>query len=825
MLALKHFRDTAKGVADLLPWAALIDDGIVHGKDGSLLSGWFFRGPDIASMTAEERNHLTARINAALARLGSGFATWTDAVRLPTAGYSAPEDSHFPDAVTRMIDGERRRGFLAEGVHFESEYALLVMWTPPLRRKQKLAELIYDDDGQTDADPASRLLAQFKRSLAGLEDMLGELLKMRRMASITWTDRHGRFHRQDELVNYLHFCLTGLLHGINIPPCPMYLDALIGGQELWPGDTPKIGEKFVACAALEGFPAESMPNHLEVLEHLGLAYRYSTRFIPLDLHEAHGHLYRQRRRWKQKERGFLAQVFRTQGGYVNEDALLMGRETEAAITDANSAQVSFGYYTPVIVLMGEDREALLEGARLITREVSRDGFATRIESVNTLEAWLGTLPGNVHPNVRRPLMHTLAMADMLPVSAKWPGLPRNPSPMFPPQSPPLLHAVTGGATPFRLNLHVSDVGHTLIFGPTGAGKSTLLGLIAAQFRRYKNARITAFDKGRSLYVLTEAAGGLHYDLGSDTGSLGLCPLAFLDADADIAWAAEWLAVLYELQTEQAPAPRQREEIHRALRLMQHDPAGRTLTDFLATVQDQEIRSALGAYTLTGPLGSLLDSRTDALADGSFTVFEMEELMGMGEKSLIPVLLYLFRRFEKSLDGSPALLLLDEAWVMLGHPTFREKIREWLKVLRKANCAVVLATQSLSDATRSGILDVLLESCPTRILLPNEEAGKGGTSTVMGPRDFYTVLGLNPAELDIVATAVKKRHYYYVSSEGRRLFELGLGPVTLSFIGASSKEDIAQVRALKAEHGADWPRLWLESRDVEYAWLESGEGRT
>ena len=68
-------------------------------------------------------------------------------------------------------------------------------------------------------------------------------------------------------------------------------------------------------------------------------------------------------------------------------------------------------------------------------------------------------------------------------------------------------------------------------------------------------------------------------------------------------------------------------------------------------------------------------------------------MAMGERNLIPALLYLFRRFERSLKGQPAYLLLDEAWVMLGHPVFRAKIREWLKVLRKANCAVVLATQA------------------------------------------------------------------------------------------------------------------------------------
>ncbi len=107
--------------------------------------------------------------------------------------------------------------------------------------------------------------------------------------------------------------------------------------------------------------------------------------------------------------------------------------------------------------------------------------------------------------------------------------------------------------------------------------------------------------------------------------------------------------------------------------------------------------------------------------GPFSASKIEHLMNLGERSLVPVLTYLFRRIEKRLDGSPSLILLDEAWLMLGHPVFRAKIREWLKVLRKANCAVVLATQSISDAERSGIVDVLKESCPTKICLPNGTA--------------------------------------------------------------------------------------------------------
>ena len=116
-------------------------------------------------------------------------------------------------------------------------------------------------------------------------------------------------------------------------------------------------------------------------------------------------------------------------------------------------------------------------------------------------------------------------------------------------------------------------------------------------------------------------------------------------------------------------------------------------------------------------------------------------------------------------GQPAAIILDEAWIMLGHPVFREKIREWLKVMRKANCMVIMATQSLTDAARSGILDVIVESTASKVFLPNVYARDEDTA------NLYKRMGLNSRQIEILATAIPKRQYYYVSEKGRRLFEL------------------------------------------------------
>lgn len=251
MLALRTFRDKAAGVADLLNWAALFADGVVQNKDGSFLVAWYFQGPDIQSSTNSERDWLTGRINAALSRLGAGWTTWTDAIRMPAATYPPPELSHFPDLVSRLVDAERRRQFMREGVHFESRYVLALQYSPPLRRKSKVADLIYDDDATERSTPAERVIQAFQKAISDFEDAIGDAVRLERMRSYIVTDRHGREHLRDELVNYLHFALTGEAIELNLPPGGAYLDAVLGGRELWAGDTPRLGDQFIACVGIE----------------------------------------------------------------------------------------------------------------------------------------------------------------------------------------------------------------------------------------------------------------------------------------------------------------------------------------------------------------------------------------------------------------------------------------------------------------------------------------------------------------------------------------------------------------------------------------------
>jgi type IV secretion system protein VirB4 len=235
-----------------------------------------------------------------------------------------------------------------------------------------------------------------------------------------------------------------------------------------------------------------------------------------------------------------------------------------------------------------------------------------------------------------------------------------------------------------------------------------------------------------------------------------------------------------------------------------------LTGLSLLLQSNAVRAALQPYTLEGPLGSMLDAAEDRLSIAGVHCFEMEALMGEGGAAL-PVLTYLFHRLEERFDGRPTLLILDEAWVFLDNPVFAARIREWLKVLRKKNVAVVFGTQSLADIAGSSIAPAIIESCPQRIFLANDRAVEPQA------RSAYERFGLNDRQVELIARAAPKRHYYLQSRRGNRLFELALGPVALALCGASDAASQRRIDSiLERQDPEPFARLWLESRGLGWA---------
>jgi type IV secretory pathway TrbD component len=323
---LKRHRSKGMGVADMLNYAAVVAPGVVIGKSGVLIAGWEYTAEDISSMEDSQRDSVSARINQALSRLGSGWTLHVDAVRRPIDPY-AGQWSSFPDPVSQAIDDERRE--LLAGSAYATTFVLCVTYRPPAGAVKRLSEIIYHDNQKVDARAdAANTLTHFERELTNIEHRLSSVVSLRRLMPRT---KGGVMY--DELLSHLQYCVTGIHQPIRLPRTPIYLDVLIGGQEMYGGVLPRIGRNYLQIIAIEGFPAESYSGILTALGELGLNYRWSTRFVFLESWEALENLDKFRKRWKTLTIPFLSQVFNFKTDHVNEDAMSM-------VVDATSASTA-----------------------------------------------------------------------------------------------------------------------------------------------------------------------------------------------------------------------------------------------------------------------------------------------------------------------------------------------------------------------------------------------------------------------------------------------------------------------------------------------------
>jgi len=791
MMNLAEYRKRPALLADWLPWAALVAPGIVLNKDGAFQRTARFRGPDLDSATQGELIATSSRLNNALRRFGSGWALFVDAERCPAAGYP---QSVFPEPLSWLVDEERRAAFDQEGSHFESAYHLTLLYLPPEESQVRAAKLLYENTQAEGIDWRERL-ESFQSECERFFDLLVGV-----MPEITWLS-------DEETLTYLHGCVSTRQHPVTVPEVPMHLDTLLADEPLTGGLAPMLGTQHLRVVSVRGFPTSTWPGLLDDLNRLGFAYHWSTRFLCLEKAEAERELGRLRRQWFAKRKNIVAllreTIFQQESPLVDSDASNKAMDADAALQELGADQVAYGYVTATITVLDRDPTTADERLRAVERTIQSRGFVTIAETLNAVDAWLSSIPGHAYANVRQPIISTLNLAHLMPVSTVWAGPQRNAHL----DGPPLILTRTDGTTPFRLVTHVGDVGHTLVVGPTGMGKSVLLATIAMQFRRYAGSRILAFDMGRSMRATILGLGGEHYDLGME-GAIAFQPLARIDQDGYRAWAAEWIEGRLMVEGI-AVGPSEKDAVWSALASLASAPVQqRTMTGLSVLLQSNMLRQGLQPYVLGGAHGTLLDADHDRLGNAAVQGFEMEDLMH-SKAAVLAVLRYLFARFEERFDGAPTLLILDEAWLFLDDPVFAARIRQWLKTLRKKNVSVIFATQSLADIKDSTIAPAIVESCASRIFLPNPQALEPQIRTI------YEGFGLNGRQIEIVASMQPKRDYYYQSRLGNRVFDLGLGPVALAFAGASRPQDQRDIDAV-CEALCD--ALWTRDPDFAGAWL-------
>ena len=798
MMNLAEYRNRNARLADFLPWVALVGKGIVLNKDGSFQRTAQFRGPDLDSAVPAELVAVAGRLNNAFRRLGSGWAIFVEAQRHPSNSYP---DSRFPDAASALVDAERKASFEEAGTHFESSYFLTLTYLPPAEDAARAEGWLYEGRETKGVDP--------HEVLAGFADRTDRVLRLVEafMPECHWLD-------DAETLTYLHGCVSTKRHRVRVPETPMYLDALLADQPLAGGLEPRLGDQHLRVLTITGFPTATTPGLLDELNRLAFPYRWSPRAILMDKTDATKLLTRIRRQWFAKRKSIAAilkEVMTNEASVlVDTDASNKAADADLALQELGADYAGVAYVTATVTVWDADPRVADEKLRLVEKVIQGRDFTAMPETINAVDAWLGSLPGHVYANVRQPPISTLNLAHMIPLSAVWAGPERDEH--F--AAPPLLFGKTEGSTPFRFSLHVGDVGHTLVVGPTGAGKSVLLALMALQFRRYASAQVFAFDFGGSIRAAALAMGGDWHDLGGgltegDEHSVSLQPLSRLEETAERAWAADWVVAIL-MREGVGITPEVKEYLWTALSSLASAPVEeRTITGLAVLLQSNDLKQALRPYCVGGAYGRLLDAEVEHLGEASVQAFETEGLIGTGAAPA--VLAYLFHRIEDRLDGSPTLIIIDEGWLALDDEGFAGQLREWLKTLRKKNASVVFATQSLSDIDGSAIAPAIIESCQTRLLLPNERAIEPQITAI------YRRFGLNDRQIEILARATPKRDYYCQSRRGNRLFELGLSEVALALCATSAKTDQAAIARILTEHGrGEFLDAWLRHRGVDWA---------
>ncbi len=780
---MNRIRIPTEGLGDLLGWAFLIDEGVILMKDGSFMSGFEIHPPDLETTMAAEANSVTDTVHDTLMLLGEGYGMEVSVRRCESTIYPIQKTHSFPTTSLEIFEDERQKQFEETGSHYSLHQSILFTFTPP-RELLSRWERPMIQGGQRGLD-YEQILSGFRQTLSEVESLLASRFQVIPM------DSTG-------IVTECHSALTGTRSSVKSPPT-CYLSHTLASDDFQTGFYPFIGGQHIFVITISSLGAETKVGDGSFFNRIQDHGRWHMRFVGMDRHAANRRIKRLQTSWFHQRRGLRRLIAPGEEGFEDQDAVDMQRETASAHAASASGRVRFGYFANAFILRDSDMQRGLARSQMLLQALRDHGYTCALETVNATDAFIGTLPGHGYANLRRPLISSRNVAHLFPVSSPWTGNAMCPSPLFPEPSPALACARTSGYIPFMVNLHQEDVGHTLVIGATGAGKSVLVGWLALNFLRYPESRVHIFDIGRSHQISCLAADGIHYSFG-EADAQPLQPLRHLHEENERLWALTWLETIYDL-TNDLPDAEGRLALSNTLELLSQSAAEHRTLSSLRLLLPQPLQSAVVRYTVEGPYGQLFDGDSCGSASARMQVYELGHILEQGDAVIVPLLLALFRKIERTLDGKPTLIVIEEAWAALLRSRFAERIKAWLLTLRKRNAAVLLVAHSPSQIASLPNATLITESCPTKIILPNPEAR---TQEGMA---MYRTLDLSTRAIEVIARAKPKRDYFYKSPAGNRRFELNLGSVARTLLMPLSglSGDVSRIRIQEAisKYGHDF----------------------
>ena len=427
---------------------------------------------------------------------------------------------------------------------------------------------------------------------------------------------------------------------------------------------------------------------------------------------------------------------------AQDNAISQIAEINQALDMITSGEIAFGEHHLTILCIEDDLKMLESVVSMASVELQNTGCQPVREKVNMEPAYWAQIPGNDDFIVRKSTINSLNLAGFATMH-NYPTGKANGNHWG--ESVTVFDTTSG--TPYHFNFHVRDVGHSLIIGPTGAGKTVLMNFLCAMAQKYR-CRMFFFDKDRGAEIFIRSLGGI-YTIIDPAKKSYFNPFQLPETGENKTFLLELLKLLVTVNGEKLDAENimsLSQAVKGNYKLNFKDRRLANIVAFLGIEGAGSLATRISMWHSNGSHANVFDNEIDALDLANYRIFgfEMAELL-KDPMALGPVLLYVFHRINISLDGTPTMIVLDEAWALIDNPVFAPKIKYRLKVLRKLNTFVIFATQSVEDASKSAISDTLIQQTATQIFLPNLKATQVyRTAFMLSQREYILIKTTDPS---------------------------------------------------------------------------------
>jgi len=550
------------------------------------------------------------------------------------------------------------------------------------------------------------------------------------------------------------------------------------------GPAGPLARRFVAMVSIKDYPGATFPGMFDELYRLPFELQVSQSFAMVERAAALGQTNLALRRMRSAE----------------DEALSLRDELTYAKDEVAAGRAGFGEHHTSIAVHADDLRQLENNVAEVIALLADLGINAVREDIALEPAFWAQFPGNFRYIGRRGLVSTTNFAGLASLHN---------FPVGRAQGNHWGEAVTlfetTAAGPYFFNFHRADLGNFTVIGPSGSGKTVVLNFLLAQARRF-NPRIIFFDKDRGAELFIRAIGGQYDRLRPDAPS-GLNPLQLDDTPANRQFLIEWLTLLAGGATSA-----ELDQIRDAIDTSYAQPASRRRLRYLvelfrggARPEPDDLHARLRPWWGEGERAWLFDNERDLTDLSADTVgFDMTAILD-DPTARTPAMFYFFHRVEQRLDGSPAIIVIDEGWKALDDDIFVRRIKDWEKTIRKRNGVVGFATQSASDALESKIASAIIEQAATQIFMINPKARA---------EDYINGFGLSRHEFDLVRTLPDSSHCFLIrhgrESVVARLDLSGESDILTILSGRESTVRMFDEIVTRTGHDpANWLHLLLE----------------